>query len=251
MKKINLKEIISWCSRLSKKFRFIITGGILAVIVGFFIDKIFPSNLPPVAKISINQDEGFVPFKVIFDGRKSIDPEGKELKYFWYIDDENVINGIGFNYLFDIPKNYKITLTVEDHKGLKGSDILFIKAVHHKIILQENDSEVKKTKNNINEQISSDNIINTNDLSYYSNFSDEQKRRDISKALEGGEVDKAIKLLEFLRSDKAKNDETELIFNYCIANKKLEKAKVIIKLFSSDSLRNAAKYKLSFELKKK
>lgn len=251
MKKMNIKETISWCSGFSKKFKFIVTGGILAAIIGFFLIKFFPNNLPPEAKISASQTEGEVPFNVDFDAQKSTDPEGNFLKYLWYINDINVSTDKSFNYIFNDPNSYKVTLTVEDPKGLKGSDVLFIQAIHHKIILQKNDSERKKTKNNINEQILSDNIINTNDLSYYANFSDEQKRRDISNALKVGEVNKAIKLLKYLHNDKAKDDETEVIFNYCIANKKLEKAKVLIKFFSSDSLRYEAQYKLSFELRKK
>ncbi len=116
------------------------------------------------------------------------------------------------------------------------------------------ENKPKKTHDNKHllkeESITSDHLDETDNLFFYSNIPDEQIRRNISKELERGGVDKAIKLLEYLRSETAKDEETEVIFNYCIANKKLGKAKLIIKLFRLDSLRKAAEKKLSYELLK-
>jgi len=247
-RKLNMGIKKNWKSVLSKISTIIIAGGLLSAIIIFILGKIFSNNLPPEAKISINKNEGVVPCEVIFDGKKSLDPEGQELQYFWYIDDKNISNDISFNHVFKIPNNYKITLTVEDPKGLQGSDIIFINVLPQILSFQKDNNKTLDRKFTKNKSTLPDNNEN---LSYYKNIPEEQIRRDIGKSLENGEVDKAIKLLELLSSDEVKDEESELIFNHCLANKKLEKAKVVKKLFKSDSLRKEADLRLSLELIKK
>ncbi len=84
----------------------------------------------------------------------------------------------------------------------------------------------------------------------YRYLTEEQTRKEIGESLRIGDVDKAISLLDYLANDDARDEEHEHIFNYCIKNGKLEKAKELAELFRSLSKREEAKQQLYLELLK-
>lgn len=236
-------------SRLLKLFGIVVTSGILATLIGFILPKIFPSNSPPKSEISVNRKNGHIPFSVQFDGAKSFDPEGEFLEYYWYIDDELVSNKINFTHHFLKPTEYKIQLTVKDPIGLQGNDVIFVKALRKKSqILNNNQAISNNSYRNISFSSDSNSIFYN--LSHYKNIPEEQIRRDISDYLKNDNVDDAIGILKYFDSGEAKDEECMVIFNYCISNNKLEKAKLAIGNFQSDSLRTVADEILSFEILK-
>ena len=69
------------------------------------------------------------------------------------------------------------------------------------------------------------------DFSHLVHLTDRQIRTEISNSLKLGDVNKAVQILKYLKTDEAKDEECNLIFNYCIANGKLEDAKKMIRYF--------------------
>lgn len=78
------------------------------------------------------------------------------------------------------------------------------------------------------------------EASVYNRLSEEQIRREIGNLLEKENVDKAIRLLSFLHSETAKEEECDHIFNYCLKNGKLDEAEEAAKLFVSSSKKEKA-----------
>ena len=72
------------------------------------------TNLPPTAVISSSKT-GYVDESVTFDGSGSLDPDGDDLDYTWFIQAENnTFNTENINYVFNSTGKYIITLTVND-----------------------------------------------------------------------------------------------------------------------------------------
>ena len=84
----------------------------------------------------------------------------------------------------------------------------------------------------------------------YRYLTEEQTRKKIGESLRIGNVDKAISLLDYLPTDAAKDEEHEHIFNYCIKNGKLERAKELSELFRSLPKKEEAKKQVYHELLK-
>lgn len=73
------------------------------------IEKFWPSdNKLPSAEIAKIKQEGIIPFEVIFNGAKSLDPEGNALTFKWMIDDKEISRKESFKYRFDSPGKYNI-----------------------------------------------------------------------------------------------------------------------------------------------
>ncbi len=89
------------------------------------------------------------------------------------------------------------------------------------------------------------------EISKYSYLDEEQIRKEISQSLKTENVAKTIKLLCFLLSDEARDEECERIFSYCIKNCKLKKASEVAELFRLPSRREDAKKQLAHEMIKK
>lgn len=91
----------------------------------------------------------------------------------------------------------------------------------------------------------------TRDNSKYSYLSEEQIRKSISDSLGIEDVDRAVGLLDFLPSDGAKEEECEHIFNFCMQNGKIGKAKEVAELFKSSPRREEANRQIALEMLKK
>lgn len=84
----------------------------------------------------------------------------------------------------------------------------------------------------------------------YRYLNEEQIRKEISESLKIENVNNAITLLDYLPTDDAKDEERKHIFNYCMKNGKLEKAKELAELFQSPSKREEANKQLALEMLK-
>jgi PKD repeat protein len=113
---------------------FAVVGIILAYIgtsgIGpSLLDRFWPSdNKPPSAKITEMKQEGIIPFEVIFNGAKSLDPEGNTLTFQWIIDDKVISTKESFRYRFDSPGKYNVVLEVKDDTGKINKDNIIITA---------------------------------------------------------------------------------------------------------------------------
>lgn len=111
----------------------------------------------------------------------------------------------------------------------------------------------KSTKSHIEKNYSDKETImltNPQNTEKYSSLSEEQIRRKIDKLLKTGNSDEAITLTKYLSED-AKEEELQHIFNFCIKNRKLNKAEKVLELFQSTSKREKAKERLDMERLKK
>lgn len=124
----------------------------------------------------------------------------------------------------------------ETRSRLMGEDSLFV--------MKEDSSKFDETSNADTATINSKETLN------YSYLNEEQIRYEISESLREENVDRAIMLLNYLRSEEAKDEEREHIFNYCMKQGELEKAKQLAELFESTSKRNEAKQQIALEMLK-
>jgi len=87
--------------------------------------KFIAGNRQPVAKASSNKNVGAVPLSISFNGEESIDYDGDDLKYTWYLNGNTQISDrAAFVYKFDKPGKYKVSLKTEDQDGeISQSDI--------------------------------------------------------------------------------------------------------------------------------
>jgi uncharacterized repeat protein (TIGR02543 family) len=65
---------------------------------------------------------GKVNVEILFDGSRSTDPNGDELKFKWDFGDGNFGEGKSPEHAYKEPGTYTVTLTVEDNTGLSSSD---------------------------------------------------------------------------------------------------------------------------------
>ena len=116
------------------------------------------------------------------------------------------------------------------------------------------DNEFNRTFESNDSLSSANKIENTKiqipDSSFYEHLSSDQIRKEISEYLKSEDIDKAISLLNFLQSDEIIDEECSHIFNYCIKNERLEKAKKVIDFFRSPKKTEEANKRLSLELVK-
>lgn len=82
--------------------------------------KIAEDNLPPQAKITVNlRDKSGRIFR--FNASGSIDPDGQIVSYEWDFGDGKAGTGVEIIHEYDTVGTYKVTLTVTDDKGAKGT----------------------------------------------------------------------------------------------------------------------------------
>ena len=96
-------------------------------LVSYYVGKIFKisytaGNRPPVAIASSDSTYGAqLPLEVQFDGQKSFDPDGDQLKYSWdFGDGTSQSQEPSPKHVFSEAGKYVITLTVEDVKNVKN-----------------------------------------------------------------------------------------------------------------------------------
>lgn len=104
-------------------------GGVLAAIISFALPKIWPENKPPAAAISINETKGNAPLRILADGLKSSDPEGKELKFEWMLNQTPISSESSFEKTLEDPGLNTIMLTVTDEKGLQGKSSTIVEVL--------------------------------------------------------------------------------------------------------------------------
>ncbi|TYQ18185.1 UNVERIFIED_CONTAM: PKD domain-containing protein [Acetivibrio alkalicellulosi] len=77
----------------------------------------FRLNSPPVANIISSSivNSGDI---IAFDGRNSLDPDGRIVAYAWDLGDGNTKNGSYITHMYQIPGEYYISLTVTDNSGV-------------------------------------------------------------------------------------------------------------------------------------
>jgi hypothetical protein len=78
-------------------------------------------------------------------------------------------------------------------------------------------------------------------------LSEEQIIGELGKLKNEGEIDEAIHLLPCLKTDRAKDEETWSIFNYCIANKRPDEANAVVEYFRLSEDQETAKNILGTE----
>ena len=84
------------------------------------IKKAVYVNASPVA-IAGNDKSANVNEKIIFDGSKSYDPNGKIKKYLWNFGDGSTAEGINTTHSFTTPGKYRVLLTVYDETNLSNN----------------------------------------------------------------------------------------------------------------------------------
>jgi hypothetical protein len=103
-------------------------GGVITAVVNFVLPKIWPENAPPQPAIEaagVTENYVLTGKEIVFDGTKSLDPEGKVLDYTWKIDplgDDALGNKATLRWTFQEPGTYVVRLTVVDPEGLTVSD---------------------------------------------------------------------------------------------------------------------------------
>ncbi len=77
-------------------------------------------NIRPIAALTTNTTRGANPLKVLFDTSGSGDPDGNQVTYKLDVGPETLTNSSGgFEYTFENPGIYHVTLTVSDPQGLE------------------------------------------------------------------------------------------------------------------------------------
>ena len=79
--------------------------------------RITPPNLAPRAVISTGATSGYAPLAIVFDGSKSVDPDGTVVAYRWDFSDGQRLDGPVVRRDFTLPGVHRVTLTVTDNKG--------------------------------------------------------------------------------------------------------------------------------------
>lgn len=85
-------------------------------------------NRAPIAVAGPDRS-GTAPLQVAFDGGSSSDPDGDALTYSWDPGDGSApLSGVRVNHTYATPGTYTATLTVDDGRGLTGSDTVRVDA---------------------------------------------------------------------------------------------------------------------------
>jgi len=88
-----------------------------------------PENQPPAADAGLDLSV-FSGASVLFNGSDSYDPDGTIVSYRWDFGDDTIAEGKIVSYRFrgaqNEPKTYSVTLTVEDDKGAKDTDTVYV-----------------------------------------------------------------------------------------------------------------------------
>lgn len=115
----------------------------------------------------------------------------------------------------------------------------------YKINLQTKNNEAPSVTNTIKSKIDtlkSDTLhYESEQFNKYKYFPENQIRVEITKALGKNNLKKCTTLLNYLKTDKAKEEEYERIFQFCIKHNKLDTAEVVSELFSSPEKKQIAK----------
>ena len=77
-------------------------------------------NKPPTAMIEC-VTKAAAGEEILFDGSKSIDPDGTIVSYFWQSSDGASGDSVQFRHSYDVPGNYQVTLSVDDGKSVNNS----------------------------------------------------------------------------------------------------------------------------------
>jgi len=83
--------------------------------------RITPPNLAPQAVISTDVTSGYAPLAVVFDGSRSVDPDGAVIAHRWDFGDGRVVTGPMVRREFSRPGVHRVTLTVVDNQGAESS----------------------------------------------------------------------------------------------------------------------------------
>ena len=83
--------------------------------------RITPPNLAPQAVISTDVTSGYAPVAVVFDGSRSVDPDGAVIAHRWDFGDGQVVTGPMVRREFSRPGVHRVTLTVVDNQGAESS----------------------------------------------------------------------------------------------------------------------------------
>lgn len=81
-------------------------------------------DLPPVAVISANTNDGQAPLTINFSGASSYDPENTPLTYLWNFGDGSpTATGVAVNHVYTALGNLTVRLTVTDGAGLQHTAV--------------------------------------------------------------------------------------------------------------------------------
>ena len=79
-------------------------------------------NREPIAQLEVDKTVGSTPLTVNFDGQKSTDSDGEDLKYTWFVNGETLKDKTStLNYTFKEAGEYKVELTVSDRENRKST----------------------------------------------------------------------------------------------------------------------------------
>ena len=82
-----------------------------------------PQNKKPIANVSAGEPyQGFVNTPILFNGTRSIDPDGNITKWLWVFGDNTNGTGIIVSHNYSKIGTYTVTLTVIDNKGAANTD---------------------------------------------------------------------------------------------------------------------------------
>ncbi|WP_062617492.1 PKD domain-containing protein [Flammeovirga sp. SJP92] len=87
--------------------------------------NVLPDQVPPMAKIIVDESSGEAPLVVAFDGTSSSDMDGTIVSYLWEIDGTTAATALT-NYTFNQVGDQKVYLTVTDDSGLTSTDSIII-----------------------------------------------------------------------------------------------------------------------------
>jgi PKD repeat protein len=168
------------------------------------------TNSNPIAIIITSQTTAFVGTLINFDASKSWDPDGDILSFYWDFGDGNSSTEEVTTHIYTHPREYIVTLTVEDGKG--GSDV----ASQTIVIMQANKPPTEPVINGTSQGHKNENYT-------YSIFSTDADNDPIKYFIEWGDGSK---------EETGFSQSGEIVY----LNHSWERAgKYIIKIFASDN----------------
>ena len=110
-----------------------------------------PTPTPPVASFTVSATTVYTGEIIQFDGSSSYDPDGVIISYFWDFGDGHTGHWWGSPHSYFENGTYKVTLTVTDNQGLRGTDFQYITVLNRPpVAIFTESAEVVSPGENIN-----------------------------------------------------------------------------------------------------
>lgn len=118
----------------------LITGGFAAVMFSFALEYFLAPNKAPHAQITFNTSEASPYEYLYFDSASSYDPEGGQLTFKWFINNEFITDSPAFSHAFTDLKTHHVKLRVCDSGNQCNDDSTFINIIAPSTVLSVKDA---------------------------------------------------------------------------------------------------------------